>query len=609
MSSASPTDPPLVPPSNTHQAKSDAALSPAMTEALRIAVLTILAACLAAVTVIQLAGTSEYIPFDYFARQDAWWLMAISAFCIACRNPHIELLFRAVIRTFNAYPSRNLLGLGLLLLAVMWSGTYFIHHDYNRTLDEVMARFDARIFGRGRFFASIPELWQPYAKAMMPAFDLPVAGRVAWVSAYLPGNAAFQALVGTLLPQQLANPLLSALALALTWSTARVLWPERRDPAVVTLLLMLTSTQLLFMAMTSWAMAGHLALTMLWLRLYLRQDAVGHAGCIATGLIACGWHQLAFHALFVAPFVLNFWWKRRWSLALIYSATYVLIGLFWISYGQLAASASGISLQSDAQSGLRNFTSAVLTLVDTLSISSVVIMLFNIMRFVAWQNPILLPLLMVAWRMSHRLPEVLRLAIMGLALTLFVVLIVLPYQGHGWGYRYVHAYIGVLCLIAAHAWMHELAPVPSHPHAGWMPLAAAVAFVLLVQLPGQAWQVHAQVAPRAVASAAIARANADIVIIDPRGLFNPGDLVRNDPFLAAGKPIVMDMYEMTPARIAGLCARAAKVTVFEHTNAAAAGARTSIQAAPHLLVQLQKSDAALRALACFVPWLAAASAR
>jgi hypothetical protein len=193
------------------------------------------------------------------------------------------------------------------------------------------------------------------------------------------------------------------------------------------------------------------------------------------------------------------------------------------------------------------------------------------------------------------------LAAAGLVLTLLVILVVLPYQGHGWGYRYMHGYIGVLCLIAAHAWTQEVSTERARLSAIWTPIAAAAVLALFVQLPGQAWQVHAMVAPRASASAAIATAQASVVIVDPRGLSNPGDLIRNDPFLAS-TPIIMDLGEMTPQRIAGLCARAPRVTMFDQQATAASGLTLRHQAAPEILAALQVSAAAVNALPCFKPW-------
>ena len=43
---------------------------------------------------------------------------------------------------------------------------------------------------------------------------------------------------------------------------------------------------------------------------------IGHAGAIAVGAVACGLHQIVFHPLFVAPFILHLWFHKRRALAL-----------------------------------------------------------------------------------------------------------------------------------------------------------------------------------------------------------------------------------------------------------------------------------------------------
>jgi hypothetical protein len=57
--------------------------------------------------------------------------------------------------------------------------------------------------------------------------------------------------------------------------------PERADAVTVTMLMALTSAQLLVTGMTPYAMTGHFALNMLWLALVLRGDRLGH---MAAGL-------------------------------------------------------------------------------------------------------------------------------------------------------------------------------------------------------------------------------------------------------------------------------------------------------------------------------------
>ena len=90
-------------------------------------------------------------------------------------------------------------------------------------------------------------------------------------------------------------------------------------------------------------MPAHLAFNLAWLWLFLRGGKAGHAGAIAVGFLATGIHQLIFHPMFVAPFVLQLWLRRRWGLGALYTLAYAAICLFWIEYWPLASWVSGVA--------------------------------------------------------------------------------------------------------------------------------------------------------------------------------------------------------------------------------------------------------------------------
>src|SRR5208282_587380 len=100
--------------------------------------------------------------------------------------------------------------------------------------------------------------------------------------------------------------------------------------------LLATSSQFLITAMTPYAMTAHLTVNLVWLWLFLRGGRLGHAGAIAVAFLACGLHQLIFHPLFAAPFILQLWLERRYRAALFYTLAYALIGAFWIAYPTIA---------------------------------------------------------------------------------------------------------------------------------------------------------------------------------------------------------------------------------------------------------------------------------
>ena len=89
------------------------------------------------------------------------------------------------------------------------------------------------------------------------------------------------------------------------------------------------------------------------------------------------------------------------------------------------------------------------------------LMALNLLRFLAWQSPLMLPLALVGLVICRKRRGILVSLALGIALTLAVVLVVMPFQGHGWGYRYLHGLLGSIALLAAQGWiwLSDLAPI------------------------------------------------------------------------------------------------------------------------------------------------------
>ncbi len=178
--------------------------------------------------------------------------------------------------------------------------------------------------------------WQDYVSALQPQFAFSTDDGAYWASAYLPVNAALRGLAKAAGGATLASPLLAAISVAAVWGVGRRMWPGRPSTALIAAVLLATSSQFLVTAMTPYAMNAHLAFNLVWLWLFLRGGRVGHAGALAIGFLACGLHQLLFHPLFVAPFVLQLWIERRWRLAGLYTLAYGAFCMFWIDYWPIA---------------------------------------------------------------------------------------------------------------------------------------------------------------------------------------------------------------------------------------------------------------------------------
>jgi hypothetical protein len=196
------------------------------------------------------------------------------------------------------------------------------------------------------------------------------------------------------------------------------------------------------MAMTAYAMPAHLAFNLAWLWLFLRGGKLGHAGAITVGFFATGIHQLVFHPLFVAPFILRLLFHRRWGLSALYIVAYGVICLFWVEYWPLATGLSGVSTDDTGSTGADLLMDRLGDIWDALSYQNIGIMGQSLMRFATWQNFLTAPLALIGAVMTILTRGPVRALVLGVLMTLIVMGVATPTQTHGWGYRYMHGLLG-----------------------------------------------------------------------------------------------------------------------------------------------------------------------
>ena len=551
-----------------------------------------------------LGRNSELISAYFFAVQDAPVLLGFGLFFVvavaAFRNDWAMIRLRSIDRRRAAYLAAITL---VIACGAIWIGTRLVYQDFALAMDEFMAEFDARIIASGRLLASVPPDWRDYVPALQPIFRLELPENAYWSSAYLPMNAAIRAAFVLLGAPALEGVVLAGIAIIAVFAVARRLWPDRPDAAVVATVLLACSSQLLITAMTPYAMTAHLAFNMIWLWLFLRDTRGGHALAGVAAFVACGLHQVVFHPLFAAPFIVSLLRARRWKLAAYYVAVYGAIGLFWVSYWSIVLRVAQVPTGQSADAGISSFIAHGAGLVD-LSPGGVFFMGLNLLRFLAWQSPLVVPLAFVGLlARQDRIRTIVDLAA-GLALTLVAMLVLMPFQGHGWGYRYLHGFLGGLALIAAQGWIRVTDGGEKTARTPALALAASVLVSLLVVLPWQAYQVHAFVKPYASAVAAIARAKADVVIVDPTDIWYGQDLVRNDPFLRAS-PKVLGLPWLDEPRLRELCRRY-DVAIFDRADAQPLGLRI-VADIPAMVDKDRKLRTLAQSLRCGHPVLSACS--
>lgn len=420
--------------------------------------------------------------------------------------------------------------------------------DYDLSRDEQMVAFDIAIYAKGQVFEPIAPYWRHSYEALNTLYTLPVGNREGWVSGYLPVNAGIRAVLGHVLPQAVISPVQVLIAGLALWRITLRLWPDSASTRTVVLLLFAGSSQVALMGATAYAMTTHLACNLVWLWLFLQRRLAADAAAIALGFLATGIHQPLFHPLFVLPFLHLLACEKRWKMLAAYVVGYGAIGLFWLAWPNWVSAHGIMPVPADIDVAGVSFVDRLLRGSTALTAVSFWVMGANLLRFLAWQHLLLLPLALVAIRSSGRTDPVCRGLLLGIVLLVAVMTLILPGQVHGWGYRYLHGFIGSAVLIAGYGWRRleqdGLAPVRA--------MRWATALSLLVLLPVHAGMVRTMAAPFASASAWLQQVPADLVIVDDGVAAFAQDLVLNRADLS-NRPILLLGSKLKPADLAGLC--------------------------------------------------------
>jgi hypothetical protein len=414
-----------------------------------------------------------------------------------------------------------------ILALVCYAGHYFLLGGYANSRDEQMAVFDSQIFVQGLLVSPIDSQWRALAPALNQMFMIPIGQQEAWVSAYLPINAAFRALFATLGDAALTSPFFVAVGAMAIWRVTKQLWPEHRDLPILSLILYAGSGQIIFNGMTSYAMSGHLALNLVWLSLFLMDKKRYDVAALALGFLATGLHQPIFHPLFAAPILTLLVLQKNWSRASIYLAGYAVICAFWL-YWPVFISSLATTRSIDSAASV-DYLSRLQGAITGLTAYSIFLMLINFTRFLAWQHIILLPLASIgflsAWKGRHDHRNAFFVAVsVSFALPMIVMLILLPDQGYGWGYRYMHGVIGNGILLAALGWQ-SLGKIAVK----YQTLLISSAATFFLMIPIQAYVMHKLYTPFAQIDERMNNSKADLILVDTDSFIFAQDLVFNLP--------------------------------------------------------------------------------
>ena len=447
-----------------------------------------------------------------------------------------------------------LLAGGALAALLAWAA-YALLGDFPLSRDEHMVLFDMAVYDKGRLATPIAPWWRPYALAMEPNFLLNGDQPSGFVSSYLPMNAMLRLAFSKIADPVWFNPLLVVVGGAALLDIAKRTFRGDDRACWVVLLVYALSSQLLVTAMTTFSMTEHLALNLIWLAAFLRGGKWGHTAAIAVGFIATGLHQLVFHPFFVAPFLL---WRLRegqWRLVARYSIAYAAIVLWWAVFPMIL---SPLVAGPEGQSTSANFiTDRVLPLFRIHDPRTIGLMMLNLLRFTAWQNFILVPLLIAAIPVVRRKRGFPGAMALGILLWLLFLTAILPEQGRGYGYRYLHGYLGSFALLAGYGY-RELEGRIGRQADGMVLLMSGITAVAAIPLLFAASYRFMQ--PHLAMEQLIDAQRTPFVLIDDNAskardggwAEGAGDHVRNTPDLR-NRPLRFSADLLPPNLLAALC--------------------------------------------------------
>ncbi|ANK13234.1 hypothetical protein [Erythrobacter neustonensis] len=507
-----------------------------------------------------------FITARYFLTQDLPVLIGLVIAFMGLRAWRADNRLALRLNRFLAAALRvNPALLALGAAGVCAAGVWLVFGRFALSMDEFWAQADGVVLANGAGLVQIPAEWRDYAQALQPIFAR-ITPDGWWASEYLPGNAALQYLGGPL-----ASPLLTGFAVLVAADLARRLLPEAPYAPALCALLMVSSSQLLITGMTPYAMSAHLALNLGWLWLFLRSDWRAQCAAAAVPLLAVGLHQVVFFPLFAAPFLLNAWLEKRRAAAALQAFAIAASFLIWSAYDSILYNALGVAAVTTSGGGTGTGTALLLSrflvLVADFNPGNFTLMMLNLIRFVTWQNALLLPLMLIAVAGFARMAGVWRAMLGAIALTVGFLVVILAFQGHGWGYRYLHGHLGSACLLATYGFVRLSDQPQGYARARAMVGAALAVSLLLV--PIRAWQAYAFAAPYRAADAWISARDVDVVLIDAPQHIYAVDLIRNDPLLR-NRPKRMAAGLLDDAQLAALCRRY-KVALFTDAEAARFG--------------------------------------
>jgi len=502
-------------------------------------------------------GISRY--FYFLVDVPGFVVVLMTAFALGALAPLPTVCRRLTSISMTRLP---LLMVAAIALGLSVLGVTFVYKGYAFSMDEWMTQLQAEIFLSGHLSATVPEEWRSFGRAMYHPFASydPITGTLA--SNYRPGMSLLYAAFEIFGLGKYTSAVMNAAAVLLVMRVARQIFPAAKEAPIVAGVLLATSQQALAASLTSYAMSAHLCLNLLWLTLFLNDRFRSHLAAALVGVLTASLHQIHFHLFFALPFLLTLFRPLRLGLLALYGGIYLVGHLAvmswdWWSFnsavvaGNARLVAAGTAPTADINSvEARGVFLRVLDMAKLPSLADVASVIANLVRMIAWQSLALVPLL-IAGLSNVRSNRMLVLVVWSLGVSTLPYPILMPDQGHGWGYRYLHGLLGHLVLLAIPGWIALREKSEKSPFLSWVIACLFISPVILV--PFRGYQISALVEPYAQASAFVSAQDAEVTIVDSYGVVFVNDIPRNSP-LNPEFPIAMNLHQLSASQIKELCA-------------------------------------------------------
>jgi len=322
-----------------------------------------------------------------------------------------------------------------------------VYQAFPLAMDEYVPLLQARIFAQGSLtFTYPPELLD---RMVIPGFQgyfilvNPETGQVA--SAYWPGLALLMTPFALFTLEWLLNPLLAAIGLWLIGDLASQASGQIQARGWA-ILAALACPQYTINAMSYYSMTGLLTLNLLYLWLLLRHDKRSTFLAGLVGSFALVMNNPIPHILFAIPCIIWLLYNRirhaeLFSLIIGYLPLGLLLGLGWL----LLMHSLGLNYGSEIDNNegfVEIWQQKIKEIFIFPDMEIMRVRIYALCKTIIWSAP---GLLLIFFFIKPN--TVIQRLLLACLMFSFVFYFFVPYdQGHGWGYRYVHAAWGLISI-------------------------------------------------------------------------------------------------------------------------------------------------------------------